>query len=137
MIKRLESKMKKYLFIVEKTNTGLSAYAKDDDINVGTTGRTMTDLKANILEAFNLLNEHQNKKAISEENIAIQLDLNQFFEYYSDLIKAHGVAKRIGMNQSLLSQYIGGDKKPSAKQTKRIIQGLKETAKEILELDIA
>jgi hypothetical protein len=129
--------MKKYEFIVEKTGTGFSAYAKDDDINVGTTGKTMTELKSNILEAFNLLNEHQNKKPITAENIFIQLDLNQFFEYYSDLIKAQGVAKRIGMNQSLLAQYIGGDKKPSEKQTKRIIHGLKETAKEILELDIA
>jgi predicted transcriptional regulator len=54
----------------------------------------------------------------------------------NDLIKAQGVAKRIGMNQSLLAQYIGGDKKPSGKQTARIIQGLKETAKEILELEI-
>jgi len=129
--------MKKYEFIVEKTNTGFSAYAKDDNINVGTTGKTMTELKSNILEAFNLLNEHQNKKPITAENIFIQLDLNQFFEYYGDLIKAQGVAKRIGMNQSLLAQYIGGDKKPSGKQTTRIIQGLKETAKEILELDIA
>ena len=129
--------MKKYEFIVEKTDTGFSAYAKDDDINVGTTGKTMTELKGNILEAFNLLNEHQNKKPITAENIFIQLDLNRFFEYYSDLIKAQGVAKRIGMNQSLLAQYIGGDKKPSEKQTTRIIQGLKETAKEILELDIA
>jgi len=129
--------MKKYEFIVEKTDTGFSAYAKDDDINVGTTGKTMTEVKNNILEAFNLLNEHQDKKPITAENIFIQLDLNQFFEYYSDLIKAQGVAKRIGMNQSLLAQYIGGDKKPSEKQTTRIIQGLKETAKEILELDIA
>ncbi len=129
--------MKKYEFIVEKTDTGFSAYAKDDDINVGTTGKTMTEIKNNILEAFNLLNEHQNKKPFTSENIFIQLDLNQFFEYYSDLIKAQGVAKRIGMNQSLLAQYIGGDKKPSEKQTTRIIQGIKETAKEILELDIA
>jgi predicted RNase H-like HicB family nuclease len=129
--------MRKYEFIVEKTNTGFSAYAKDDAVNVGTTGKTMTEIRSNILEAINLLNKHQSKKTISAENIVIQLDLNQFFEYYSDMIKAQGVAKRIGMNQSLLAQYIGGDKKPSVKQTTRIIQGLKETAKEILDLDIA
>jgi len=129
--------MKTNLFIVEKTNTGFSAYAKDDDIHVGATGKNMTELKENIVAAFNVLNDHNNKKHISAEHISIQLDLNQFFEYYSDLIKAQGVAKRIGMNQSLLAQYIGGDKKPSEKQTSRIIQGLKETAKEILELDIA
>jgi len=129
--------MKKYVFIAEKTDTGFSAYAKDDDILVGSTGKNMTELKNNIVEAFNLLNDRQSKKAVSSQNILIQLDLNQFFEYYNDLIKAQGVAKRIGMNQSLLAQYIGGDKKPSEKQTTRIIQGLKETAREILELEIA
>lgn len=129
--------MKKYVFIVEKTDTGFSAYAKDDNIHVGTTGQNMTELKNNIVEAFNLLNAQQHKKSVSSANIVIQLDLNQFFEYYNDLIKAQGVAKRIGMNQSLLAQYIGGNKIPSEKQTTRIIQGLKETAKEILELEIA
>ncbi|PWG79531.1 XRE family transcriptional regulator [Pararcticibacter amylolyticus] len=129
--------MKKYMFIVEKTGTGFSAYAKDDSINVGTTGNTMTELKANIVEAFNLLNEHLNRKPISESNISIQVDLNQFFEYYSDLIKAQGVAKRIGMNQSLLAQYINGSKQASEKQTERIIKGVKDVAKEILELELA
>jgi len=129
--------MKKYVFIAEKTDTGFSAYAKDDHVNVGTTGKNMTELKNNIVDAFNLLNDYQGKKQVSADNISIQLDLNQFFAHYNDLIKAQGLAKRIGMNQSLLAQYIGGDKKPSEKQTIRIIQGLKETAKEILDLEIA
>lgn len=68
------SGMKKYEFIAEKTDTGFSAYAKDDDVNVGTTGKTITEIKANILEAFNLLNEHQNKKPITAQSIFIQLD---------------------------------------------------------------
>ena len=129
--------MKKYVFVVEKTDTGFSAYAKDEEINVGTTGKNISELKSNILEAFNLLNEYQGKKLITAENISILLDIPQFFEYYSDLIKAKGVAKRIDMNQSLLAQYIGGEKIPSKKQTEKIVTGLKEVAKEILELDYA
>jgi len=35
-------KNKKNIFMVEKTNTGFSAFAKDDNINVGTTGATIT-----------------------------------------------------------------------------------------------
>ena len=122
--------------MVEKTNTGFSAFAKDDNINVGTTGTTITELKSNILEALNLLNERQGKRLIKIEDLVIELDLPQFFDYYK-IINAKALAQRIGMNQSLLAQYVGGQKKPSLKQVERIISGVKEAAKEILELEFA
>lgn len=127
--------MIKIKFVVEKTGTGFSAYAKDDNINVGTTGATITELKFNILEAFNLLNERKSKKKIGYDDIVIELDLPQFFDYYK-IINAKALAERIGMNQSLLAQYIGGQKTPSGKQVERIIGGVKEAAREILELEI-
>ena len=40
-------------------------------------------------------------------------------------------AKRIGMNQSLLAQYISGTKKPSSTQTKRILSGVQQVGKEL------
>ena len=128
--------MKKFVFMVEKTGTGFSAYAKDEKINVGTLGKNIPELKSNIIEAFNLLNEHQNKKAVKAEEIVIQLDLPQFFNYYK-IINAKALSERIGMNQSLLSQYITGDKTPSEKQVERIIKGVKDAAREILELELA
>ena len=39
-------------------------------------------------------------------------------------INAKALSKRIGMNQSLLAQYIKGIKKHSVIQTKRILQGV-------------
>ena len=128
--------MKKYVFVVERTSTGFSAYAKNDSINVGTTGATITELKTNILEAFNLLNEHQGRKQVKSDEIVIELDIPQFFDYYK-IINATALAARIGMNQSLLAQYIGGQKKPSEKQAEKIISGVKEAAREILELELA
>lgn len=51
--------MKQIRFIVEKTATGYAAYAEDfDNIPVGTTGNTMTELKENIVSAMNLLRSH-------------------------------------------------------------------------------
>jgi hypothetical protein len=44
--------MEKVIFIVEKTNTGLSAYAEDYDIY--SAGTDVGDLMRNILEATNL-----------------------------------------------------------------------------------
>ncbi len=43
--------MKNYLFIVEKTHTGFSAYSNDfEKFPVGTTGTSISELKANILD---------------------------------------------------------------------------------------
>jgi len=129
--------MKTVKFVVEKTSTGFSAYAEDFEKHpVATTGTTITELKENILEAFNLLQEHNSKKAITADDIVIKLDIGQFFDYYK-IINAKALSERIGMNQSLLAQYINGTKPASQKQIERIIRGVKDAAKEILELELA
>jgi len=128
--------MKNYIFIVEKTNTGYSAYAKDESINASTTGATITEIKSNASEALNLLFEFKGKKPIADDNIVIQLDIPQFFEYYK-VINAKAFSERIGINTQLLNQYIKGVKVPSDKQVSKIAQGLREIGKELMELDYA
>src|ERR1700748_3188212 len=105
--------MRKIEVIVERTNTGYSAYASK--YSVFTTGNDFPELKTNILGALNLYFEEESKK-VEENDIKITLDLPQFFEFYK-VINAKALSKRIGMNQSLLAQYIKGVKKPSSTQT--------------------
>ncbi len=95
------------VMIVEKTKTGYSAYA--EKYAVFTVGSSLEELKSNILEALNLLFEDENK-IITERNLKIVLDLPQFFEFYK-VINAKAFSEKIGMNQSLLAQYINGTKK--------------------------
>lgn len=113
--------------IVEKTKTGYSAYA--EKYPVYTVGNSLEDLKFNILEAINLHFESKNK-TISEDDLKITLDLPQFFEFYK-VINAKALSERIGINQSLLAQYITGVKKPSANQTLRILKGVQQVGKEL------
>ena len=113
--------------IVEKTKTGYSAFA--NKYPVYTTGGTLEELKANILEAINLFFEGKGK-TIAEKDLKITLDLPQFFEFYK-VINAKALSEKIGINQSLLAQYIKGVKKPSAKQTKRILTGVQQVGKEL------
>ena len=113
--------------IVEKTRTGYSAYA--DKFPVYTIGKTLEELKANILEALNLLFE-KDGKLISENDLKIILDLPQFFTFYK-VINAKALSERIGMNQSLLAQYIKGIKKPSPTQTNRILKGVQQVGREL------
>jgi predicted RNase H-like HicB family nuclease len=120
--------MKKIEIIVEKTNTGYSAYA--EKIPVYTVGNTLEELKANILEALNLYFEDNRGPVVTESAIKISLDLPQFFEFYK-VINAKALSERIGMNQSLLAQYIKGNKKPSSAQTLRILKGVQQVGKEL------
>lgn len=122
--------MKKTIFIVEKTNTGYSAYAKS--LPIYTAGGSMEELKANMVDA---LATYANSTA-TIDNIKIVMDMPQFFEFYKE-INAKAIGKRIGMNQTLLSQYVNGIKKPSEKQTKKILEGIRSLGKELTSLDFA
>ena len=113
--------------IVVRTKTGYSAYA--EKYPVYTVGSSLEELKTNMLEAINLHFEEQGK-AIAEKDLKITLDLPQFFEFYK-VINAKALSERIGVNQSLLAQYIKGIKKPSPTQTQRILKGVQQVGKEL------
>lgn len=113
--------------IVEKTKTGYSAYA--ENYPVYTTGKSLDVLKNKMIEALNLYFEKE-KKTITEKDLKIILDLPQFFEFYK-VINAKALSERIGMNQSLLAQYIKGYKKPSTTQVQRILKGVQQIGTEL------
>ena len=110
-------KKRKIVAIVEKTNTGFSAFAVD--YPAFTTGKTISELSRNIVEALNLYFE-DDEIHITSKNINFEIDLKQFFQHYR-VINSKFLAERIGMNPALLSQYVQGRKKPSAQQTERIL----------------
>lgn len=128
--------MKNYKFIVERTSTGFSAFAEDDSTPVFSTGKDLEELKKNILDALNLYLEHTGKKTVTADNIITKMDLPSFFEFYS-IINAKALSKRINMNETLLSQYVNGKKSPSEKQIQRILTGVKDLGKELMQLEIA
>jgi hypothetical protein len=116
--------------IVEKTGTGYSAYATKG--MMFTVGKNLEELKKNILEVINLSLEDQGKTATMND-IKVTMDLPQFFEFYK-VINAKALSERIGMNQSLLAQYIKGNKKPSVAQKKRILNGIHKVGRELSDI---
>lgn len=123
-------KKTKIIAVVEKTDTGFSAFAKK--YPVFTTGNSITELQTNILEALNFYFE-ESKKIISTGDIYFEIDMKQFFQFYR-VINAKFLAERIGMNPTLLSQYVQGRKKPSMLQTEKILIGINEIGKELSEI---
>ena len=69
--------------------------------------------------------------AFSEDyDIRFEIDFKQFFKFYK-VLNAKFLAEKIGMNATLLSQYVSGTKKPSAKQTEKILSGIHQIGQEL------
>ena len=118
--------------IVEKTNTGFSAFS--EDYPIFTTGRTIPELMENALEAANLCFEDE-KVIITQENLRFEIDFKQFFLHYR-VLNSKFLADKIGMNPTLLSQYVQGRKKPSETQTEKILLGIHQIGQELSEINL-
>ena len=123
---------KKIKLTVEKTNTGFSAFC--NDYQIYTTGRTIPELIDNALEATNLYFEDEKIK-ITHEDLKFEIDFKQFFQYYK-VLNSKFLAEKIGMNPTLLSQYVQGHKKPSEKQTEKILFGIHQIGQELSEINL-
>lgn len=127
-MKKLNKNIK---IIVEKTDTGFSAYC--EEYPIFTTGRTVSELLNNAFEATQLYFEDQFE--VSHNNLNLEIDFVQFFKYYK-VINAKFLAEKIGMNPTLLSQYVQGHKKPSESQTEKIILGIQQIGQELSEINL-
>lgn len=118
--------------IVERTDTGFSAYSQNFPLY--TTGQSIPDLINNAYEASTLYFEESGIE-VSHEHIVFEIDFKQFFQYYK-VLNSKFLAEKIGMNPTLLSQYVKGHKKPSQKQTEKIILGIHQIGKELSEINL-
>ena len=128
----MKTTKKKITLIVEKTDTGFSAYS--DNYPVFTTGKTIPELIDNAFEACGLYFETENVK-LTHENIKFEIDFKQFFQYYK-VLNSRFLADKIGMNPTLLSQYVQGHKKPSINQTEKILTGIHQIGQELSEINL-
>ena len=125
------SKMKITIYI-EKTKTGFSAYS--DQYGIFTTGKSIPALIENTIEAANLYFE-DDKANLTQDNFSFIVDFKQFFRYYK-VLNAKFLARKIGMNETLLSQYVQGRKRPSDRQTSKILEGIHQIGRELSEINL-
>jgi hypothetical protein len=115
-----------------KEDVGYGATGKWKDRFMATCGDTWEELQTMIVEMVNLTFEDLGYTYTIDE-IKFEYDIESFFDFYK-VINAKALSERIGMNQSLLAQYIRGIKKPSAVQTKRILKGVQQIGRELSEV---
>jgi len=115
-----------------KEDLGYTALGQWKERSLVTCGDSWDELHQMIVEMVNLTFEDLGY-TYSIEEIQFEYDLESFFDFYK-VINAKALSERIGMNQSLLAQYIKGIKKPSANQTKRILKGVQQIGRELSEV---
>lgn len=128
----MKTTSRKIKVIVEKTDSGFSAFC--DEHPVFTTGRTIPELIDNMFEAANLYFEEGGIE-LTHDNFRFEIDFKQFFQHYK-VLNSKFLADKIGMNPTLLSQYVQGHKKPSDKQTEKILLGIHQIGQELSEINL-
>jgi len=123
---------RKVKVVVVKESRGYSATSRIGQDFIATESDTFDELKTSILEAINFAFEEDGVRYVFD-NLRFEFDLESFFDFYK-VINAKALSERIGMNQSLLAQYIKGIKKPSPAQTKRILRGVQQIGRELVEV---
>jgi predicted RNase H-like HicB family nuclease len=128
--------------VLEKSSTGFSAFAPDEE-GIYTAGETYEEVKENIIEVIELRIEYLEEVGNSEEaerlrNMSIEyfLDIQQFFEQYSMLNKSE-FANFIGMNPSMMRKISKGLVALSDAKARQIEDGLHRLADEFGRVNFA
>jgi predicted RNase H-like HicB family nuclease len=134
--------MKTILVILEKSYNNYSAYIPDLTGCIAT-GDSLQEAKENIEEAveFHLRGMEDEGLEIpevfkDEYQFVYKIDFESLFEWFSGVLTKSGISKLTGMNQSLLSQYANGMKKPSTKQSRKIETAIHNFGEELLSIQL-
>lgn len=132
-------KIQQITVVMEKTDTGFSAYAKEID-GLITVGGTLGEVKRNMFEVINDHLEYLKEcgkeiPSITELKINFVVDLEQFFGYYN-VINKTAFAEYAGINKSLFRQYTRGLAPISGKKMKQISHGLHRLADDLKDLTL-
>ncbi|KAA2239616.1 type II toxin-antitoxin system HicB family antitoxin [Chitinophaga agrisoli] len=129
---------KKITVIIEASSTGFGAYS-DDLPGVTGYGGTVREAKQDLQDAISSVMEvHVRRKTVPETwlnggnlDFVYKYDMASLFEHFG-MLDITNLAKRIGINPSLLRQYKSGLTLASDKQKQRIEKGLHALGEELL-----
>jgi predicted RNase H-like HicB family nuclease len=106
-----------------------------------TSGSTVEEITSNLKDLLEDFIHHEGQENESWRNLKkseftfdYAYDLSAFFELFDD-IKVGALAKRAGLNPSLVRHYVAGTKYPSEQQAKKLedaIHDLGEKLKEVI-----
>jgi len=128
---------KKIKVVIEKTDTGYSAYCLNMD-GIASVGDDWEDVKKEFSEAFEFhlegLREFGDEDAFEGDyQLRFSLGVEQLFKGYA-FFNVSSLADYLGLNKQLLHQYKDGHKFPSEKKSLEILKGLESIGKNFSQL---
>jgi predicted RNase H-like HicB family nuclease len=133
---------RKIISVVEKTGNGFSAFLEGVD-GVVATGKALDEVKRLLIEAIEMhvetskeLGEPIPEILHGEYEVIFQMDLPSLFEWLSGRISQTGLARIVGINNTLIHQYVSGLKKPGPKQRMKIEQNLHNFASDLQRINL-
>ncbi|MEN6618298.1 MAG: type II toxin-antitoxin system HicB family antitoxin [Rikenellaceae bacterium] len=124
--------MKKITATLEWTKDGYSVWF-DELPSVFSYGATVEQAKAEARKAIDLYFEDERQPAWYKNGfeIDVKFDVAALINCYQHIFTKRALSKITGINESLLSQYATGLKKPRKQQVERIEKGLHTLSQEL------
>ncbi len=129
--------MEKLVVIVEKTGTGYSAYLPDVT-GIATAAGTFDKLRENVKELVDVyidtaIEYGDQLPELLKGNYAFEFkfDIRAFMQWMSKIMSQRGLSEIADINESLISQYASGIKKPGPKQLQRIQKAIHHFADDL------
>lgn len=124
--------------IIESTEHNYSAYIEGID-GVVATGNTISEIKANLLEAIQAFIETCNQlgcevpeELSGEFSIEFKMDVQSLLTIYSGIFTKAGLERITGINQKQLWHYANGISKPRKTQVHKIETALHRLGNELI-----
>lgn len=134
--------MRKVYAFVERGNDGTYGVYIDldeDKLTYGIIGEGKTAKEAieDFYTAYEDMKElHKEKNKYFEEvEFIFKYDMSSFLQYYSKILSLAGIERLTGVNQTQLSHYISGFRKPSKKTAEKIETALHNLGKELSQIE--
>ena len=129
--------MKTARVLIEMGEDGtFGAYMPDDNglpYGVIGEGNTPNEARKDFTDVYNDMRDAACAEGRKFEEVEFKwgYDVPSFLSYYAGLISKAGLARLTGINQSQLSQYISGYRRPSPKTALRIQDALRRLGAEL------
>lgn len=128
--------MRQISVIVEKANDGYFWCRTAEEINGNTMlsgcGESVADAKNDLLDCYKeaKADAEENGGTFEEVQFTYSFDLVSFFNYFS-FLNVTDIAKRAGINPSLMRQYTSGLKNAGEKTYNRLAECISNITKEL------
>ncbi len=130
--------MKDLTIIIEQTENNYAAYVDGID-GIVTTGRSVDEIKRNMIEAIDLYVEtcKEMDLEIPEElqgdyNLTFKMDTKCVLTFYYGIFTKAGLSRLTGINQKQLWHYASGSSHPRPAQKVKIENALHRLGEELL-----